>query len=450
MKRLSLFYRNLIGHARVSGLRTALLLAWYGVPAIAGGAADTSTTFAADFTTYIADKTLMVAQKMLRMQQLADKATLPRRNSKTFQYTRYERINLPQNTLTEGVTPAESNMSISTVQAIVEQWGQVVILTDVAELVVKHPVVQKGIDLLALAAAETVDREIQEVLLAGTNVQYANAKATRANLLNTDVMTTVEVTKATANLRTNGAMPYEGDDLFGVLDPSVEADVSVDTTWVTAMSYSSIANLRNFESGKWKGVRWMRSNFLHKFTGFANTAFTLADVTTGGSLLANTTYYVVVTGVNNATGFEEYGFQEKTQATANDGNNTHKVRVTAPSTAGYTYNIYVGTASGTTYLVTTGVAPSGTYDIAAAPGAGTTNPPLAATGVTVHVSWVMGKEAFTSVELDGMSLQTYVTPRGPSDSDPLAQRRKIGWKLMFKAVINNQNFMRRIESGSAY
>ena len=37
-----------------------------------------------------------------------------------------------------------------------------------------------------------------------------------------------------------------------------------------------------------------------------------------------------------------------------------------------------------------------------------------------------------------------------TDSDPLEQRRKIGWKIMFNAVICNQNFMRRIECGSAY
>src|SRR3989442_9822124 len=97
------FWRNFTYHRPVAGLMTAIMLAWYGVgPAIAGGALSTAaSTFSADFVTYIADKTLLLAEKALRMEQLGDKASLPRRNSTTFQYTRYERLPLPQSTLVE-------------------------------------------------------------------------------------------------------------------------------------------------------------------------------------------------------------------------------------------------------------------------------------------------------------------------------------------------------------
>lgn len=417
-----------------------------------GMADTTSATLSNDMiSAYIADKTLLLAQKQTRISQLGEKATLPKRNSKTWQYTRYERLALPQSTLTEGVTPASTQMSVTPVTAVVEQWGQVVVLTDIAELVIKHPIVQKGIELLALAAAETRDREIQKVLLAGSNIQYAASRTSRATLQQADYISTTEVRKLTANLRNNGARPYEADDLFGVLDPSVEMDMSLDSTFLTAASYSNIVALKNAEIGKWHGVRWTRSNFLHTFTGYANTGYSLADAATGGAITAGATTYVVVTGINDNTGFEEKLWQENSQAAGADGLTTHKVTVTVPSTAGYTYNIYAGTVSGTTYLVTTGVAPSGTYDITTVPTSGTTNPaiPLTATG-TVHMVWVFGKEAFASIELDGMSLQTYVTPKQSTDSDPLQQRRKIGWKLAFKAVICNNNFMRRLECTSAY
>ena len=418
-----------------------------------GMADTTSTTLSADqVSAYIADKTLLRAEKQTRIKQFGDKATLPRRESKTFQYTRYEYLALPTSTLSEGVTPASTQMSVATVSAVVEQWGQVVVLTDVVELTIKHSALQKGTELLGEAAAQTVDREAQEILLAGTNIQYANAKSSRANLLATDVMSSTEVRKVTANLRNNGARAQdEGDDhLFGVFDPSVEADLSADTTFVNAASYSSIKNLRNMEIGSWLGVRWVRSNFLYTFLGVASSDYAIVDVATGGSIAQTTTVYVVVTGVNSTTGFEERIYQQASVTTATDGLSTHKVTVTAPSTSGYTYNVYAGTTSGTTYQVTTGIAASGTYDITSVPSSGTTNPPIPGTGVTVHVSWVFGKEAFTVIELDGMSLQTYITPKGASDSDPLAQRRKIGWKLMWKALITNNNFFRRVESGSAY
>jgi hypothetical protein len=60
----------------------------------------------------------------------------------------------------------------------------------------------------------------------------------------------------------------------------------------------------------------------------------------------------------------------------------------------------------------------------------------------------LGKEAFAVPEL--MSLQTFLTPKAASDSDPLVQRRKASWKVMFKAVICNENFLARIESASNY
>lgn len=463
------FWTNFRAH-RSMGLITALMLAWYGLgvqPAIAGGVYSGSGTFASDFVTYIADKTLLLAEKALRMEQLGDKAQLPRRNSTTFQYTRYERLPLPQSTLTEGITPAETAMSITTVTATVQQWGQVVILTDVAELVVKHPVVQKGIKLLALAAAETIDRVIQLILLGGTNVQFANSKSSRANLLATDVLTTTEVTKCVANLRNNGARVYGGNSLggddvsgpnaggqgdgnlyFGVLDPSVEADISADTTWVNAQSYSSIVNLRNFEIGKWKGVRWLLSNFMFTFTGVA--AASGADVTTGGAIAQTTQVFFVVSGVNNTTGFEERLYQQTSVTTATDGLSTHRIQVTMPATAGYTYNLYAGLTTGITFLVSTGNLPSAAAFVATVPTSGTTNPAIPGTGITVHTVYVVGEEAFTVVKLDGMSLQTYVTPKGATDSDPIEQRRKIGWKIMFNAVICNQNFLRRIECGSAF
>lgn len=74
-----------------------------------------------DAVTYIAEKTLKVAERSVRFYELADKATLPDSNSKTFQYTRYERLGLPLSVLTEGTTPSDTSMTISTVTAVSEQ-----------------------------------------------------------------------------------------------------------------------------------------------------------------------------------------------------------------------------------------------------------------------------------------------------------------------------------------
>ena len=70
--------------------------------------------------------------------------------------------------------------------------------------------------------------------------------------------------------------------------------------------------------------------------------------------------------------------------------------------------------------------------------------------VEVFVAWVFGKDSFGRVELDGMSLASYITPPGASYSNPLAQGRKIGTKVMFKSFIIDNAFFARIETGSAF
>lgn len=65
--------------------------------------------------------------------------------------------------------------------------------------------------------------------------------------------------------------------------------------------------------------------------------------------------------------------------------------------------------------------------------------------VDVYPCLVMGARAYGVA--DFQTLQTYVTPAVASDSDPLAQRRKVGAKVAFASKILQQDAMLRIETG---
>lgn len=65
--------------------------------------------------------------------------------------------------------------------------------------------------------------------------------------------------------------------------------------------------------------------------------------------------------------------------------------------------------------------------------------------VDVYPCLVVGKGAYGVGTFQ--TLQTYVTPAVPSDSDPLAQRRKVGAKVAFGAKILQEDAMIRIETG---
>ena len=222
-----------------------------------------ASQFSADAATYIAQKTLSIAMKRLAVYQLAAKVPQPKNSSRTFQYSRYERLVLPQTKLTEGVTPSDTQMTISTVSAVMDQWGAVIPISDVAIDSVKHPVLQKAIDLAAHQAQELVDRECVKVALSGANVYYPNVSCTsRAGIASTDYVTSSVIGRVTSIMRDYGAMPYdEGEDLYvGVVDSYTNDDISVDTTFVAAAEYGMIKKLMVNEIGEWKGVRWVRSN----------------------------------------------------------------------------------------------------------------------------------------------------------------------------------------------
>jgi N4-gp56 family major capsid protein len=294
-----------------------------------------STAVAADLQTYLAAQLLIVAERDVVFKRYGMNQPIPANSSKTISFTQYSKLAQTSTILTEGVTPTDTALATTAITATVDQLGAYVTLTDLAELTVKHPLLQESVYLLGLQAVESIDTIIANVLLAGTQVQYANGRASRGTLVAGDVMTTTEFRKATKLLRRNGAMPFEDGNFVMVIDPGVEADILADTLFVNAASYSQTERLNNAEVGKWLGITVVRSNNLQFVAGTPN----------------------------------------------------------------------------------------------------------------VHTSLVFGRNAYAVSDLQ--NLQTYVEAPGTT-SDPLHQRRTVGWKVAFKAVILNNNFLLRLETASAY
>lgn len=402
------------------------------------------SNFSGDVSTYIAGKTLMLAKKSMVMYQIMDKVPFPKNEGRTFQYTRYERVPLPQSALSEGQSPSGSQMSISQVTAVMDQWGDVLAVTDVAIDSVKHPVLQQAIELLSLQAAETMDREIIKVALSGTNIYYPNSISARSSLTSSDKISSAAIGKIVANMRSYGAIPYDGASYIGVFDPFSEDDiVGVDTTFIDASKYGAIKNLLNQEVGTWKGIRWVRGNTLPAIKLL--TGASGAGSGTAGSLAASTTYNAKLVVVDKNTGFETHVSAVFNAAT---GLGESSVDITVPAlpadaTAGSLFRLYFGSNGGTLYVAASDIAASSTYNQKTVPTSGSVAQATPPATYKVHFAFVFGKQAMASVELN--KIKAYLTPAVPSDSDPLVQRRKAGWKCDFKPVICNELFMARLE-----
>lgn len=402
---------------------------------------------------HIAEELLLISEKAVIFQQLGEKAKMPEGEGKTFQYSRYNRINLPRNTLTEGTPPSSSDLSLSTVQAVADQWGAYVEISDVAQLTIKHPLLAVAMELLGHNSAELVDREIINVLLDGTSVTYGGSATARTGLAtaSTDSLTDAVCQKVVSRLRTRGAHRYEGAHYVGVIDPAMEQDVSQsdNSAFINASAYSNIKALFNGEIGQWRGVRWLVSNLIPTLEGVAAESYTSPTSPAGTFAGAN---YRITTAYYNA----ETGFLEKlSQNTAVAISALDSLAATMPSDTDYVYKIFIGLAAGAAAdVMYQGVESTyGTDFIPAAASAVVLAPPTSGASIAgsdipgsakkVHFGWVLGKQAYASVDL--MNLKAYVSKPMATTVDPLVQKRTVGYKLMFKPVIQNENFLERIE-----
>jgi N4-gp56 family major capsid protein len=442
-------------------------------------ATNSAAQFAGDITPYIAAKTLPLARRQLVVYQFGDPATLPKGMGTSYTASRYNRVPLPNAPLSEGVPPVGQTMTLQQVSAQAQQWGDKITITDVAEMTIKHPLFKKAVELLALQIAETLERNTFVNLLGGTQINYVNSRGARASLVAGDVMNPHEINRASAMLVTLGAPRYMGDEITdmkleadaggakasnnprkmphytAVIHPFVGGDLSENQTIVTAWSYSDLNRLYNYEVGEWRGIRFCQTNMVPVFTGIAAVTATAGG---GGSIGAGT-YAVQVTGSDTQNQYESQIYQVQTGLVVG-ANGT--ITLTTPSTAGFTYNVYIsaagstapsvlgvttaGPTSGPLQGMATQIPPSTAVTITA-PGIFQIPPAAPATGVTVYPTFIFGRGAYAQVVLDNVKF-TYL--KAADKSDPLNQLRVVGWKNFYGTLIQNAQFFMRIESTSAF
>jgi hypothetical protein len=241
----------------------------------------------------------------------------------------------------------------------------------------------------------------------------------------------------------------------GVCHTLAVADWSQNSTVILARTYSAVNRLYNYEIGEWAGIRFCKSNMVPTFTGVA--AINGANGAAGN--LANGTYYVQVTASDTQNQYESRIYQVSGAVTVSAGG-TGSISVVLPALSGFTFNVYVGTSTSPSNLglcsagpvsgplagQATQLAPGQTVVITGT-GVAQVPPAAPATGITVFPSFVFGKGSYGQVMLDDVKF-TYL--KAADKSDPLNQKRLIGWKTMYATMILNAQFAARIEHTSNF
>lgn len=434
--------------------------------------------FTADIENYIADKVLPLARRRLCAYRFGDPLTLDKGRGVTYTATRFNRLPLPFQPISEGGPPTQGeSLTLVQVSATCQQWGDLVKITDVAEMTIKHPLVDKANELMALQMAETLERNTYNALNALTQVNYVNSRGSRAALVANDNLDTTTVNRTVALMVNLGAPRFLGDEeptvdkdadqggarassnpramphYVAIAHPFIIADFANASDVKTAWQYSDINRLYNFEVGEWRGLRFQESNMVPSWVGVAAITGTAG---TAGSLATNN-YFIQVTASDTQNQYESRVYQVSGSIAVTGPNGS--ISVTLPALPGFTFNIYIGTtsspgnlalcASGPTYGPLSGnatqLAPNQTV-IVTGTGVAQVPPAAPATGVTVFPTYVFGRGCYGQVKLDNAK---FALLKDADKSDPMNQIRVLSWKLMYSTIILNTLFGTRIESTSA-
>jgi N4-gp56 family major capsid protein len=200
----------------------------------------------------------------------------------TCKWRRYGILSAVSTPLAEGTTPGGSQLSVTDITQVVSQYGDFVTITDVIDDQSIDPVVTSVVDeLLGDQMGQTNDELSRDILAAGTTIQRVNGRATRVEIISTDIMVVAECKKAVRTLGINnakritaisgvnpgiGSVPIDAC-YAGICHPKVEYDISGDNAFVGVEKYAVNTTLLPGEFGKLGNIRWCSTTNAKIFTG---------------------------------------------------------------------------------------------------------------------------------------------------------------------------------------
>ena len=242
--------------------------------------ATTTTSQVAPGTQAFYDRNLLERAKPAEVHgRFGQKRPIAKKSGNQIKFRKYSALAAATTALTEGVTPSGSQLSVTDITASLAQYGDFITLSDVVDMVNQDPVVTEATDVLGDQAGLTIDQVRRDVLVAGTNVAYANAVANRAAV--NVAVTAADLNKVirflknqNAKFMKEGIPPSTGvgtgairKAYVAVIHPDVEFDIESITGFKPVSDYPSQMGVMEDEIGAYKNIRFVSSTNAKVFSG---------------------------------------------------------------------------------------------------------------------------------------------------------------------------------------
>lgn len=239
---------------------------------VTSGSMATGTTnpqLSAEMKTYYDMNLIDEATPELVHDQFGQKRNIPRNGGKKIEFRKFAPLEKALTPLDEGTTPEGKPMEVTAVEAVVEQFGDFIMQTDVLELTSIDNTILEATVLLGQQAGATLDTVTRNELQAGTNVYYCapvaadgtvGTQPTSRSALTANCRLTVDdVNQAVAIMRAQNAKPFDDGNYVAIIHPYVAYDLMSDPAWVEQHKYATPENLYRGEIGKIGGVRFVQT-----------------------------------------------------------------------------------------------------------------------------------------------------------------------------------------------
>ncbi len=205
------------------------------------------------------DKSLIdLAEPSLVHDQFADKRDIPANGGKTIEFRKYDSLPKATKPLEEGVTPDGKKLTVTNIQATVDQYGDYVTISDVLKLTAIDNNIVQALKILGSQAGRTLDSITRDVMAGGTNVIYAGGGTSRKTLTSADTLKPILFMQAAAQLQAMNAPMIEGG-YVAIIHPYAAFDLMTSDEWIDVHKYADPEAIFRGEIGKIGNVRFVQS-----------------------------------------------------------------------------------------------------------------------------------------------------------------------------------------------
>lgn len=187
------------------------------------------------------------------------KRGIPKNGGKTVEFRRFSSLATATTPLTEGQPPTLKDLTVTNLTATVAQYGDAVGFSDLVSTTTIDPILTETTEILADQAKETIDEIVRDILVTGTNVNYAGAATSRVTVASTHTLKTAEIRQAVLDLKLNRARKINGF-YQALIHPRTAHDLQGETDWVTANNEHRTGRVFDGSLGTFYGVKFWESD----------------------------------------------------------------------------------------------------------------------------------------------------------------------------------------------